>query len=307
MNYFLMAILICAVLLTLRYHFRLKALKANVSYIAGKLMDISKNATDEQVIAFNDESEVQDLLNAINQILELNRYNRVEKVKYQNSMKRMLANISHDLKTPLTVINGYIDTMLLAKSYSPVQLNKVSDKSNELIHLINQFFDLAKLESHDMDLPLSRINVSEISKVTVLNYFDMISKKGFDMKLDIEEGCFVMGNEKALIRALDNLISKAIRYGCDGQVIGLEVKIVQGHIKVSVWDNGKGIEIKHLNDVFERLYTLEDSRNKDYQGSGLGLTITKRLVEQMSGTISLKSTPYVKTEFTMTFDSLSYS
>lgn len=79
-----------------------------------------------------------------------------------------------------------------------------------------------------------------------------------------------------------------------------------GRVCIEVWDRGKGIAEGHEDKVFERLYTLEDSRNRDYQGSGLGLTITKRLTEQMNGTISLSSQPNVRTAFTLSFPRQSF-
>ncbi|MES9778055.1 ATP-binding protein, partial [Bacillus velezensis] len=87
--------------------------------------------------------------------------------------------------------------------------------------------------------------------------------------------------------------------GSDGKVVGLKIRIADNDVFVEVSDKGKGINELHKDRVFERMYTLEDSRNTNYQGSGLGLTITKRLVEQMGGSISLDSVPFQKTIFSV--------
>jgi signal transduction histidine kinase len=105
---------------------------------------------------------------------------------------------------------------------------------------------------------------------------------------------------------LSNLISNAIAYGDAGGVLGLKLYHDETKVYIEVWDRGKGISEAHQDKVFERLYTLEDSRNRSYQGSGLGLTITKRLTEQMNGTITLVSQPYVRTVFTLSFRRLSF-
>lgn len=89
-------------------------------------------------------------------------------------------------------------------------------------------------------------------------------------------------------------------------MLGLKLYPDAGRVCIEVWDRGKGIAEGHEDKVFERLYTLEDSRNRDYQGSGLGLTITKRLTEQMNGTISLSSQPHVRTAFTLSFPRQSF-
>lgn len=108
-----------------------------------------------------------------------------------------------------------------------------------------------------------------------------------------------MAHEEALDRILNNLLSNAVRHGGDGKVIGLGLREDERFVYVDVWDKGKGIREAHTDRVFERLYTLEDSRNRDYQGSGLGLTITKRLAEKMGGDILLDSRPHEKTTFTV--------
>ncbi|MNN76283.1 Histidine protein kinase SaeS [compost metagenome] len=113
-----------------------------------------------------------------------------------------------------------------------------------------------------------------------------------------------MGNEEALDRVLGNLLSNAIAYGDAGGVLGLRLYSEEDKVFIEVWDRGKGIAEGHQDKIFERLYTLEDSRNREYQGSGLGLTITKRLTEQMNGRISLSSKPYVRTAFTLSFRKL---
>lgn len=110
----------------------------------------------------------------------------------------------------------------------------------------------------------------------------------------------------ALNRILNNLISNAIKYGGDGKYLGLTLKEDSEKVTVSVIDKGKGIQEQYKEDVFERMYTLEDSRSKAYQGSGLGLTITKELVEALGGEIHLDSMPYKQTIFYFTFDKLEY-
>ncbi|MNM97336.1 Sensor protein SrrB [compost metagenome] len=84
-------------------------------------------------------------------------------------------------------------------------------------------------------------------------------------------------------------------------MLGLSLRAEESEVVLEIWDRGKGINEIHQDKVFERMYTLEDSRNKFYQGSGLGLTITKRLVEQLNGEITLSSKPYVRTTFTVRF------
>ncbi|MNI35163.1 Alkaline phosphatase synthesis sensor protein PhoR [compost metagenome] len=134
----------------------------------------------------------------------------------------------------------------------------------------------------------------------MLAFYEILTAKGIDVRIQIpDEGVFVLGNEEALNRILNNLISNALQHGGDGGTIGLTLKIINEYAVVEVWDEGKGIREQHQDRIFERLYTLDDSRNKSYPNSGLGLTITKRLVTTMGGTISLTSKPHEKTVFSV--------
>lgn len=131
-----------------------------------------------------------------------------------------------------------------------------------------------------------------------------MTAKGYEVNIEIN--IYALGNLDALRRIMNNLISNAIKYGSEGKYLGLKLSYDDNYCYVDVWDKGKGIEEINVDRVFERMYTLEDSRNKLYQGSGLGLTITKRLVEKLGGSISIKSKPYEKTCFTFQLRRITY-
>lgn len=280
-------------------------------YINKKLDEIMKNKTSEKVLMFTDDKELIPFLIQINKLLEYNQKILAKYSKLEISMRKMLSNISHDLKTPLTVVIGYIETMELHNHFKNEKdkeyILEIKNKTNEVMGLINKFFDLAKLESGDKEVPLTKINMNEILRENILKFYDVITGKGIEVNIDIpEENIYVLGNSDAIYRILNNLISNAIKYGSDGNVIGLSLKYDEKFSYVSVWDKGKGINEIDKDRVFERMYTLDDSRNKLNRGSGLGLTITKRLVEKLKGEIYLSSVPYEKTTFTFKLKRITY-
>jgi signal transduction histidine kinase len=282
-----------------------------LKYVHEKLGDIIDNNTNEKLMVFTDDKELIPILIAINKLLNHNQKILAEYSKNEIAMRKMLSNISHDLKTPLTVVLGYIETIKLDNDISSEErealLSKVENKSKEVLELINKFFDLAKLESGDKDIPLTRININEICRKNILAFYDILNNKGFQVVIDIpEENIYCMGNEEALDRIVNNLMSNAINYGNEGNFLGLSLKSDEDNVYVEIWDKGKGINEIDKDRVFERMYTLEDSRNKLYQGSGLGLTITKRLVEKLGGEIFLESKPYEKTAFTVKLKRINY-
>lgn len=278
----------------------------DIKYIRVKLEEIMKNDSEERIKLFTSNEEVKNLLITTNKLLDYNSENITKYNKTKLSMKKMLSNISHDLKTPLTVILGYVE-MLKLRSEEKVMADKVYEKATEVLTLINKFFDLAKLESGDKKIEISKVNICEICRTTILNFYDILHNEGIDVLLDIpERDIFVLGNEEAIVRILNNLISNAVRYGSVGRYFKLEINDEEDIVNVSVIDKGKGIDEKYKEEVFERIFTLEDSRSKSYQGSGLGLTITKSLVEALGGSIHLNSIPNVKTTFSFTLNKLNY-
>jgi signal transduction histidine kinase len=283
----------------------------DLKYIHEKLNSIVANNTSEKLLVFTDDKELIPVLIEINGLLEHNQKILVDYSKTQITMKKMLSNISHDLKTPLTVVLGYIETIKLdsniGREESQDLLSKVENKTKEVLELINKFFDLAKLESGDTDIPLTRINMNEVCRKNILGFYDILTNKGFEVIIDIpEDNIYSLGNQEALGRIINNLISNAIKYANEGMALGFTLRSDEDYVYVEVWDKGKGISEIHKDMVFERMYTLEDSRNKLYQGSGLGLTITKRLVEKMGAEIFLDSKPYEKTTFTVKFKRITY-
>ena len=226
------------------------------------------------------------------------------------STKQMISNISHDLKTPLTVIQGYLEKELFKTSLesdSKKNLERVHSKTLELIALMNQFFELAKLESGDVGIRRERIEVTELCREIIVSYYSMIQEKSMDVDLKIpDRPVFVLSNRDMLVRILNNLITNALSYGHDGKVLGVTLQIDGDEVAISIWDRGKGIAKEYQRSVFNRLFTLEDSRNKMYQGSGLGLSITKQLVEVLDGEIDLRSVPNELTVFTVRFKQLKF-
>ena len=275
----------------------------NLKYIHEKLKCIIDKNSSEKLLVFTNDKQLIPLLIEINDLLNFSQKIIADYSKTEIEMRKMLSNISHDLKTPLTVILGYIETIKLDNNVSTeereVYLSKVQAKTTEVLELINKFFDLAKLESGDKKVPLTKVNLNEICRKNILDFYDILMAKGVEVSIDIpDKNVYVLGNEEAFDRILNNLISNAIKYGSDGKIIGLKLRIEDEFACIDVWDRGKGIEEINKDKVFERMYTLDDSRNKYYEGSGLGLTITKRFVEKLGGEISIYSVPYEKTIFT---------
>ncbi|GKU27344.1 sensor histidine kinase [Clostridium folliculivorans] len=296
--FIILILLIIIVLLALK---NLK-IKKDIKYISSICEDISSNNTNLRIKVTSSNRDVKKLCQSINHLI--NEFHKLQISDYESreSMKKMLSNVSHDLRTPLTVMLGYIDQINYNKNISESgktdYLLKLGAKTNEVIELINKFFTLAKLESGDKEIVLDKINISETLREIVLNFYSIISEKNLSMEVSIPDtDIYCYANKDAIERILNNLISNSLKYGYEGTSIGVSLYEEANVVWIEEWDNGKGINSLEKDKVFQRLYTIEDSRNKDYSGSGLGLTIVQTLVKRMNGDVFLESYPFKKTTF----------
>lgn len=299
----LLFIIIILSLLLFRQISNSKRHQKELCKITQDLSSILEKNSSEKLMLFTEDKSLIALLEELNQLLNYNQKIRANHAHMELSMRKMLSNISHDLKTPLTVIVGYLETISTETSLSPeiqAKVQKSYTKALELQALIQEFFSLSKLESGDEQYPLSKINLNEICRQAILQFYESLSEMDWQVEIQIpEEIVYGIANETALNRILNNLISNALKYGSAGKTLGLCLRADDFFSYIDIWDKGKGIDVIHQEKVFERLYTLEDSRNRLYQGSGLGLTISRRLANVMHGDISVESKAFEKTTFTV--------
>lgn len=286
-----------------------------VDYISKVLDQVLDGNLNQRVRFQNQIKPLGKLSIRINLVIE-----RLQKVyeknrKSEESRKKMISNISHDLRTPLTSMLGYMEIILddsivnneilenSTSSYKQKEeyLKIVYSKGNYLYNLLEGFFQISKLDSNDVRLEIKEVNISEIIRENIISFFNEIKKLGIEPKISIpEEDVYIIGDEKALNRILNNLINNALKHGLKATIIGISLNYDEKNIFIDIYDNGVGIPENEINYVFDRLYTVEKSRKLDLRGSGLGLAIVKKLVQALGGKISVCSIPFEKTVFTVT-------
>ena len=298
----LAVVLLVCIVLYQQYAFR-TGIQKELREIQRSLKDIMDQGKDEQLFTFTANKKLMELAAQINRILENSRELKADFRRLELSSRKMLSNISH-LKTPLTVLSGYLEIMRLnaenGQEIEPEMLRKAEQKARSISELMNQFFTLARLESGDMELTLSQIDACEICRKSILDFYELLQKEGFQVEADIpEHPVWLRGNQEALQRILSNLISNAVRYGADGHYLCLSLREDGHNVYIEVTYKGKGIDKAFAGQIFDRLFTLEDSRNRQIQGNGLGLAIAKNLALQLGGDLTLSSVPFEKTSFTL--------
>lgn len=229
-----------------------------------------------------------------------------EKILMDKENKELISNISHDLKTPITAVKGYVEGIMDGVADTPEKMDRyvrtIYNKTNEMDHLINELTFYSKIDTNRIPYTFSKLNVED--------YFsDCAEELGLEMETRgielvyanyVEKGVQVIADGEQIRRVIHNIVSNAIKYMEKPRgIIQLRVKDVGDFIQVEIEDNGKGIAAKDLPYIFDRFYRTDSSRNSSTGGSGIGLSIVKKIIEDHGGKIW--ATSKEKTGTTMYF------
>jgi signal transduction histidine kinase len=215
--------------------------------------------------------------------------------------RRMTADIAHDLRTPLTVIAGYLEALRDAElPATPARFAAMHTETQTLLRLVEDLHTLSLADAGELPLRCREIAVDDLLERIVRIYNDAAQQAGIRLHRQSEPaGMRIYGDEEQLVRALSNLVSNALRYTPEGGEIVIEATR-QGHqIMLSVQDTGPGIPPEHLPNVFERFYRIDESRHTGSGGSGLGLAIVRSIAQAHNGTATVHSTPGAGARFTI--------
>ncbi|EPY2311123.1 HAMP domain-containing sensor histidine kinase [Clostridium sporogenes] len=296
MNWLLIIIIIILSILLLNDKIKTKR-------ITGKLEKILKENSRERIKFYNLSANNKELVREINIFLDKYESISIDNKNYKDHHQKMISNISHDIRTPLTALMGYVDLLSdnsITKEKREEYVSIIKERGTALKDLMEEFFQVAKLECNDVDITIEKFNISEIVRKNIITFMNEINERNITPEINIgDEEIFALGDKNYMSRIITNLISNSLKYGYEGKVIGIDLKEDNKWVILSIWDKGKGIDKNELPYIFDRLYTGEKSRNRNFQGSGLGLSIVKNMVQHMNGIITAKSIPYEKTIFTV--------
>ncbi|KAA1039907.1 PAS domain-containing protein [Macrococcus equipercicus] len=221
--------------------------------------------------------------------------------------KDFVANVSHELKTPITSIKGFSETLLDGAKNDPESLdmflNIILKESNRIQVLVSELLELSKIERNN-HLQLTPVNLSD----KVMNCVEVVqplaAKKNLIIKLELEEEVVVQAEPSKLKQVIINLLSNAINYSTDNDEIIVRVMQQDGLSILEIKDNGIGIAEEEQIRIFERFYRVDKARSRDSGGTGLGLAIVKHIVEVFNGEIEVDSQPGAGSTFRVKFKAL---
>ncbi len=238
------------------------------------------------------DNEISELCRDFEDMRRRLKESAVEKVAYDKESKELISNISHDLKTPITAIKGYVEGIMDGVADTPEKMEKyirtVYSKANDMDRLINELTFYSKIDTNRIPYTFNKIDVRE--------YFDdCVEEVGLELESrNIELSYFNYADENTMIiadaeqlkRVINNIIGNSIKYLDKAKgYLSIRVRDVGDFIQVEIEDNGKGIAAKDLPNIFDRFYRTDASRNSSQGGSGIGLSIVKKIIEDHGGKI----------------------
>ena len=215
-----------------------------------------------------------------------------EKSLIEKENRELISNISHDLKTPITAVKGYVEGIMDGVADTPEKMDRyvrtIYNKTNEMDHLINELTFYSKIDTNRIPYTFSKLNVEDYFEDCSEEVGLELETRGIELVYAnyVEKDVMVIADGEQIRRVIHNIISNAIKYMDKPKgIIQIRIKDVGDFIQIEIEDNGKGIGPKDLPYIFDRFYRTDVSRNSSKGGSGIGLSIVKKILEDHGGKV----------------------
>lgn len=215
-----------------------------------------------------------------------------EKIVLDKDHKELISNISHDLKTPITAVKGYVEGIMDGVADTPEKMERyirtIYNKTTEMDHLINELTFYSKIDTNRIPYTFSKICVSEYFNDCAEELELELGVKGIELVYAnyVDDHVIIIADGEQLMRVVNNIVSNAVKYmNKEHGIIQIRIKDVGDFIQVEIEDNGKGIAARDLANIFDRFYRTDVSRNSSKGGSGIGLSIVKKIMEDHGGKV----------------------
>lgn len=263
-------------------------------HIISELHYIASGNFDHR-IPFVVNGPMQPIVESVNKLVDSAVQAMEDEKRVEKSKDELIANISHDIRTPLTSIIGYLGLLENHQYRSEEDLNKfthvVYTKSKQMKSMVDDLFEYTKVSQEKRPLDLVQISLTALFEQLQADFELKAKQSGMEISVRMPDGDIqIEVDPKEFVRIFDNLLTNALKYGKDGKNIFISAyRVDSNEIEIQVANDGERIPADALSKIFERFYRVEKSRNKDTGGTGLGLSIAQRIVQLHHGTIEVQS------------------
>ena len=255
------------------------------------MQKIAEGDLDTELVT-KEKGEVKDLFDNFESMRKQLKSNAEEKALVEKTNRELIRNISHDLKTPITSIQGYVEGIMDGVADTPEKMNKyirtIYNKANDMDLLINELTVYSQLDAKSIPYRFHQISVTDYFGDCIEEVGLDLEQKGirFEYANEVESGVQIWADPEQLKRVINNIINNSVKYRCrEDAFISIHVADLKNLVRVDIADNGKGIPKDDMEKIFERFYRTDASRNSAQGGSGIGLSISKKIVEEHGGEI----------------------
>lgn len=226
----------------------------------------------------------------------------ISEIRRLETMRRdFVANVSHELKTPLTSIKGFVETLLEGawedKENSINFLKIINNHADRLNTLINDLLDLSHIESKEIVLNKEKFSLANLVNEVMLGFKSQGKKKAIQLTSDLPENLEIFADKSKIEQVLTNLINNAIKYNKEKGFVRVYAEQLAEKTKIVIEDSGSGIPVRDISRIFERFYRVDKARSRELGGTGLGLSIVKHIIELHGGTVGVESTEGLGSKF----------
>ncbi|ABX41092.1 sensor histidine kinase [Lachnoclostridium phytofermentans] len=226
----------------------------------------------------------------IHELSDTLNYTAAELSKVDALRRELMANISHDLRTPLALIYSYAEMMHdFPNEITPEQTQMIMDESTRLSSLVGDILDISRLENGTIDLNIKTYNITESIRTTIDRMAELVKKSGYRFLFEHGEDIYVNADELKITQVFYNLLINAINYSDDDLTIIIRQKVFEGFVRIEIEDHGKGIAEENLPYIWDRYYRIDKTHRRAVIGTGLGLSIVKKVISLHGGSYGVES------------------
>lgn len=269
--------------------------QAALQRVADGLDELARGNLTHRVTAGS--GETAQLAIATNRLAESLQVARSDALRRDEAHSQLISNLSHDLRTPITSIAGYVDALQRGIGEDPARhLDIIATKTAELTRLADDLFYLTRLDAGDLSLSLAPVDVSEVARQCLLGFEHELRSRGIEVVVEIpDEACEVVADEAALGRVIGNFVANSLKHARSMRSLGVAVARADGGCTVTVWDDGEGFP-KGVAELLERGTSVGPGG-----GAGLGLSIAHELSARMGASVHVSSVAGERTSVTVQF------